>query len=94
MGVELQQGANAPIQKDHVLIGVGWGTNTGLEADVSAFLVDAAGKVRNDQDFVFYNQPETPCGSLAIDPDFDGDRCAFRAWVFRSIRKWWRKRRH
>lgn len=83
MGVELQQGANAPIQKDHVLIGIGWGAGAALEADVSAFLVDASDKVRSDQDFVFYNQPETPCGSLAMEPDFDRDRCAFRAWLDR-----------
>ena len=83
MEFNLQQGANAPVQADQVLIGVGWGTDVPWDIDASAFLVDSSGKVRNDQDFVFYNQPETPCGSLSIDSSLDVDRCTFRAWLDR-----------
>lgn len=35
------------------------------EVDVSCFGLDAEGKLSDDRYFVFYNQPQSPCGSLA-----------------------------
>ncbi|MDB6134992.1 MAG: tellurium resistance protein TerA [Verrucomicrobiales bacterium] len=34
------------------------------EVDVSCFGLDAEGKLSDDRYFVFYNQPQSPCGSL------------------------------
>ncbi|AFL73815.1 TerD family protein [Thiocystis violascens] len=83
MGTELQQGANAPIADKSVMIGVGWDADIPWDIDVSAFLMGASGKVRSDQDFVFYNQTETPCGSLCLESDHESDQRAFRALLAR-----------
>ncbi|MCC9307471.1 restriction endonuclease [Kitasatospora sp. RB6PN24] len=37
-------------------------------ADLSVLLLGAAGKVRGDQDFVFYHQPNTPDGTVVLGP--------------------------
>ncbi|MGU3436246.1 TerD family protein [Actinomycetes bacterium M1A6_2h] len=52
----LAKGQNAPLDTSEVLIGL---TLT-APADLSALLVTAAGKVRTDADFVFFNQPTGP----------------------------------
>ena len=83
MSHELQQGANASIQDGHILIGIGWDTDVPLEVDASAFLVGAHGTVRNDQDFIFYNQPTTPCGSVTLDRVPGADRRMFRVMLAR-----------
>lgn len=67
MGIELKQGANTAILDQNIAIAIGWNADASLEADASAFLVNAAGKVRNDQDFIFYNQTQTSCGGLLLD---------------------------
>jgi stress response protein SCP2 len=36
--------------------------------DAGAFALTAQGRVRGDQDFVFYNQPALPSGGLQLDP--------------------------
>ena len=41
--------------------------DTPLELDASAFCLTAAGKVRGDEDFVFYNNPRTQDGSVTRD---------------------------
>ncbi len=72
MAVRLQQGGNLVLSSyampdQPVQIGVSWRAADGTQAldiDVSAFLVTAAGRVRNDDDFVFYNQPSAPGGSV------------------------------
>ncbi|BAW07118.1 vWA domain-containing protein [Nocardia seriolae] len=52
----LAKGQNAEIPTAAVLIAV----SAAAPVDVSALLVTAAGKVRSDADFVFYNQPVAP----------------------------------
>jgi stress response protein SCP2/predicted type IV restriction endonuclease len=79
MGLELKKGANAPIHDDHVLIGIGWEADGPWDIDASAFLVDASGKVRNDRDFIFYNQTATPCGGITLDANPGSDQRLFRA---------------
>jgi stress response protein SCP2 len=45
-----------------VLVALGW--SGGVDLDASALLLTASGKVRNDADFVFYNQPQSVDGSV------------------------------
>ena len=52
----LPKGANAPLPAGPVAVRV----TAAAPVDISALLVTAAGKVRGDADFVFYNQPEAP----------------------------------
>ncbi|MFC9965036.1 TerD family protein [Nocardia ignorata] len=54
--MELSKGANAPVPSSEVRVTVA--ADTG--ADLAALLLTAAGKVRCDSDFVFYNQPVGP----------------------------------
>ena len=41
-------------------IGIGWESASSIELDTSAFLLGANGKVANDEDLIFYNNPLTP----------------------------------
>ena len=52
----LSKGQNAPLPTPDVVLSVEIGT----AADVSALLVTPSGKVRTDNDFVFFNQPTGP----------------------------------
>ncbi|MFD4134512.1 TerD family protein [Streptomyces goshikiensis] len=50
---------------DTVRVELGWRGGPGTpDVDVSALLLTAAGKVRSDDDFVFYNQPVHPSGAV------------------------------
>ncbi|WP_231329777.1 TerD family protein [Actinomadura graeca] len=50
-----------------VTVALRWSDPSGTgEADVAALLAAASGKVRGDEDFVFYNQPATPDGSVQL----------------------------
>lgn len=63
---ELQQGGNAPVPADALAIAFKWTPTVGrdVDADASAYLLTAAGTVRNDADMVFYNQPQGGGGSV------------------------------
>ncbi|TCJ93859.1 AIM24 family protein [Nocardia alba] len=52
----LAPGENRPAPGDHLTVTVA----SSASVDVSALLVNAAGKVRSDADFVFFNQPTGP----------------------------------
>ena len=69
MSMNLQQGANAVIPEPAVFVGIGWSADEAWEIDASAFLVGQNGKVRCDQDFIFYNQPEAPSGCISLDSE-------------------------
>ncbi|MEU2176744.1 VWA domain-containing protein [Nocardia sp. NPDC019219] len=60
MGAALVKGQNAALDVARVLVSV----RTEAAVDVSALLVTAAGRVRSDADFVFFNQPSAPGVSL------------------------------
>lgn len=77
-GLTLSKGGNLSLTKtdpglQKAVVGLGWDprTTTGeaFDLDASALLLGANGKVRSDADFIFYNQPSTPDGSVAHQGD-------------------------
>ena len=73
MGVSLQKGGNISLNKSSpgitkVLVGLGWDERSTdgseFDLDASVFLLSSTGKVRNDKDFIFYNQLTSACGSV------------------------------
>jgi len=67
--IDLQQGGNAPLGGAEASVTFGWTVAAGrdVEADVSAYLLTGAGKVRGDADMVFYNQPGGADGAVRFD---------------------------
>lgn len=63
---DLQQGGNAPVPGETLSIAFAWTVAGGrdVDADASAYLLTATGKVRSDADMVFYNQPEAGGGGV------------------------------
>ncbi|MEU0543650.1 TerD family protein [Nocardia sp. NPDC005978] len=61
----LVKGQNLPLPDDALRIDVvlGW-TESEIEVDASALLLGADRTVGSDEDFIFYNQPESPDGSV------------------------------
>ncbi|MGV9411123.1 TerD family protein [Nocardia sp. NPDC003693] len=60
----MMKGANVPVSAGAVRIELGWQGGQGVpDADASALLL-VSGKVRSDNDFVFYNQPVHPSGAV------------------------------
>ncbi|MEU2248371.1 TerD family protein [Streptomyces sp. NPDC019224] len=63
--MSLPKGANTPIASAGVRVELGWRTGPGApDVDASALLLTAGGRVRSDDDFVFYNQPVHPRGAV------------------------------
>lgn len=60
----LSKGANLPVEAGAVRVVLSWAESPGVDADASALLLTAAGKVRDDGDFVFYNQPVHASGAV------------------------------
>ncbi|MFI0236299.1 TerD family protein [Streptomyces sp. NPDC016845] len=59
------KGANVPLDATAVRAVLRWTPGQGVPAvDASALLLGADGKVRSDEDFVFYNQPRHPSGKV------------------------------
>ncbi len=56
MGQVLSKGGNAPLGTPKVVVEV----SSSTLIDLAALLVTPTGKVRNDNDFIFYNQPNGP----------------------------------
>ncbi|WP_326721973.1 VWA domain-containing protein [Streptomyces sp. NBC_00243] len=55
----MSKGANLPVGAGAVHVVLGWSGGSGApDADASALLLGAGGRVRDDGDFVFYNQPQ------------------------------------
>ena len=54
--IELTKGTNAPLEATQVTVTV----EIGATADLSALLLATGGKVRSEDDFVFYNAPTGP----------------------------------
>ncbi|KAF0964409.1 hypothetical protein MLGJGCBP_02483 [Rhodococcus sp. T7] len=57
------QNLSLPADMEQIDVVLGW-TESDVEVDASALLLNADGKVRSDADFVFYNQPESTDGSI------------------------------
>jgi tellurium resistance protein TerD len=73
MAISLQKGGNVNLSKEapglsQLTIGLGWDVrNTdgaAFDIDSSAFILKADGKVRNDQDFIFYNNLKSADGAV------------------------------
>ncbi|WP_030340353.1 TerD family protein [Streptomyces sp. NRRL S-1022] len=60
----MPKGSNTPVPATALRVELGWRSGPGVpDADASALLL-AAGKVRSDGDFVFYNQPAHSSGAV------------------------------
>jgi tellurium resistance protein TerD len=73
MGVSLSKGGNVSLSKAEpglrkIQIGLGWdvrGTDgVDFDLDASLFMLSSAGRVRNDSDFIFYNNLRSVDGSV------------------------------
>ena len=73
MAISLSKGGNVSLSKEdpnlkNVLIGLGWDVRAtdgaDFDLDASVFLTNDAGKVRSDQDFIFYNNLRSSDGSV------------------------------
>ncbi|MEU3224906.1 TerD family protein [Streptomyces sp. NPDC006976] len=61
----MQKGTNVPVAAQAVRVELGWRTAPGTpDVDASALLLLSSGKVRDDADFVFYNQPAHASGAV------------------------------
>ncbi|CAM5570913.1 TerD family protein [Streptomyces atroolivaceus] len=57
------KGSNVPLDAMAVRAVLRWTPGAGVpDVDASALLIDPSGRVRSDEDFVFYNQPRHPSG--------------------------------
>lgn len=74
MALSLSKGQNISLSKEapgltKVLIGLGWDERAtdgqDFDLDASLFMLTASGKCRSDADFIFYNQMNSPCGSVS-----------------------------
>ncbi|HEX8222439.1 MAG TPA: TerD family protein [Allosphingosinicella sp.] len=82
--MQLQRGANTSIGNGAVRVAVEIGA--GASADVSAYLLNEAGKVRGDHDMVFFNQPSGGDGSVRLaDGRFDIDLDRVPAEIARIV---------
>jgi tellurium resistance protein TerD len=87
MAVSLNKGGNVSLSKTDaglkkILIGLGWEARSSdgvdFDLDASAFMVGENGKVIKEDDFIFYNQLLSLCGSVEhtgdnLTGDGDGD---------------------
>lgn len=73
MAVSLSKGGNVSLSKSSpglkkIQVGLGWDarvtTGVDYDLDASAFLIGENGKVRSDDDFIFYNQLTSVCGAV------------------------------
>ncbi len=79
MAVKLSKGQKADLTKanpnlKNIIVGLGWSPNQAsssysFDIDASAFLLGVSGKVENDRDFVYYNNPSGGQGSVVHSGD-------------------------
>jgi tellurium resistance protein TerD len=78
MGISLSKGANVSLNKEEpglqkAKVGLGWDARStdgdAFDLDASVFLIQENGKVRSDNDFIFYNQLSSTCGSVVHSGD-------------------------
>ena len=61
----ISKGANTPVNASAVLVELSWTAGAGVpDVDGSALLLRENGKVGDDADFVFFNQPNHPSGAV------------------------------
>ena len=73
MAISLAKGGNVSLSKEvpglrNIQVGLGWDARVtdgaGFDLDSSVFMLRSDGKVRNDQDFIFYNNIKSSDGSI------------------------------
>lgn len=73
MSITLAKGGNVSLSKEEpglsrIVIGLGWDARAtdgaDFDLDASVFMLAESGKVRNDADFIFYNQLKSSDGSV------------------------------
>lgn len=70
MALSLIKGQNIPLEPglEKVIVGLGWDeredAGEDFDLDASAFMLKSDQKVRSDDDFIFFNQLESKCGSV------------------------------
>lgn len=73
MAVSLSKGGNVSLSKEAptmsvAMAGLGWDARAtdglAFDLDASVFMVDEAGKVISDAHFIFFNNANSPCGSI------------------------------
>jgi tellurium resistance protein TerD len=78
MAISLQKGGNVNLSKEapglsKMTIGLGWDVRStdgaAFDLDGCVFLLNQAGKVRSDSDFIFYNNLKSADGSIAHSGD-------------------------
>lgn len=78
MAISLKKGGNVNLSKEapsmkFMDLGLGWDARatdgTPYDLDAVAFLINAAEKVPNDQNFVFYKNLKSPCASVTHNGD-------------------------
>ncbi|PTQ90762.1 TerD family protein [Agitococcus lubricus] len=74
MAISLQKGGNVNLSKEaptmtKMIVGLGWDVRAtdgaAFDLDAVAFVLNASGKVRNDNDFIFFNNKQNAEGSVA-----------------------------
>ncbi|MFW2136328.1 TerD family protein [Chryseobacterium sp. TY4] len=83
MAINLQKGQRENINAPKFTVGLGWDTNnsstgTAFDLDASLFLLNDGGKLLSEKHFIFYNNTESPDGSVKhsgdnLTGDGDGD---------------------
>jgi tellurium resistance protein TerD len=73
MAINLTKGQRIEIGLSRVGVGLGWDPNEGtgfdFDLDASAFMLGASKKIPKDEFFVFYNNQQSPDGSVASSGD-------------------------
>ncbi|MEU2158138.1 TerD family protein [Streptomyces sp. NPDC019396] len=65
----MMKGSNVPLGATAVRAVLRWSPGPGVpDVDASALLLGTDGRVRSDEDFVFYNQPRHPSGLVRLMP--------------------------
>jgi tellurium resistance protein TerD len=68
MAINLQKGQKIDIGLTKLSVGLGWnpneGTGSGFDLDASAFILDAARLIPQEEYFVFYGNTDSPDGAL------------------------------
>lgn len=73
MAINLTKGGNVNLSKEapglsRILVGLGWDARAtdgqAFDLDAAGFMLKADGKVRDDADFIFYNQAKSADGSV------------------------------
>ncbi|QJD84850.1 TerD family protein [Cohnella herbarum] len=71
MSLSIIKGQKTDITKNNpslsrIIVGMGWNSTSGVDLDFSVFVLQANGKVRSDQDLIFYSNPSGANGSVQI----------------------------